>query len=272
MRRRREELSAFLRSRRARISPGEVGLPSGGGRRRTPGLRREEVAALAGVSLGWYTWLEQGRDITVTASVLDAIGSALRLSAAEHAHLYRLAGHVPPERTPSHQDSVPDSLASVLRGWDPHPAYVLDRHWRFVAGNTALSTVFGSITPGLSCLEVFDDDSPLRQVLPAWERMAPDLVSEFRVDVARYPDDPEFRHILRRLRANSALFERLWGKQEVRVSARSTKEIDNGVVGQLTFDSVTVRTDEHPQMRVVLLSPRHGTPTASRLAALSVRH
>src|SRR3981189_2830774 len=119
------ELSQFLKSRRARISPTTLGLPNGR-RRRTPGLRREEVAELAGVGLTWYTWLEQGRDIRVSAQVLSAIARALQLEPAERSHLFRLAGHAPPA-TESVRAELSPRLRRVLDSWDPYPAHVTGR-------------------------------------------------------------------------------------------------------------------------------------------------
>src|SRR5438094_10512197 len=121
----RSELSAFLKSRRARISPTTVGLPNGR-RRRTPGLRREEVADLAGVGLTWYTWLEQGREIRVSPEVLTAIARGLQLEPAERAHLFRLAGHAPPAPEPA-ADVISPQLRHVLDAWDPYPAHVTGR-------------------------------------------------------------------------------------------------------------------------------------------------
>src|SRR5262245_22949812 len=132
--RRRAELREFLRSRRARVSPEQAGLPDGG-RRRTPGLRREEVAVLAAVGVSWYTWLEQGRDITVSAEVLDAISRVLLLDGAERAHLYRLAGLNPPAPQPAPARLAVPELQHVLDAWLPRPAYIRDRHWNFAALN-----------------------------------------------------------------------------------------------------------------------------------------
>src|SRR3954469_8672311 len=119
--RRSSEMRAFLRSRRARVTPADVGMPAGEGRR-TPGLRREEVAVLAGVGVSWYTWLEQGRDINVSADVLDAIARVLRLEPAEREHLYLLADLNPPQAAPS-EGRVPDAVRRLLEGWLPRPAY-----------------------------------------------------------------------------------------------------------------------------------------------------
>ena len=147
---RRDELRAFLRSRRARVSPADVGLPDGGARRRTPGLRREELAALAGVGVSWYTWLEQGRDIHPSPEVLDALARALRLDAAERATLFALARtELPlPESSAAGTGDDPDDgrplLASLVQALHPMPAYLLGPMTRILAWNPAASALFGS--------------------------------------------------------------------------------------------------------------------------------
>ncbi|MGM7648319.1 helix-turn-helix domain-containing protein [Nocardia sp. JW2] len=141
--RRSAEMKEFLRSRRARVSPEDAGLAVGEARsRRTPGLRREEVAVLAGVGVSWYTWLEQGRDINVSGEVLNAIGRVLRLDSVEREHLYLLAGLNPPRQAPSARP-VPEGLRQVIDSWLPRPAYLLDRHWNLVVVNRAAEVVFG---------------------------------------------------------------------------------------------------------------------------------
>src|ERR1700691_1407721 len=136
---RRDELRAFLRSRRARLSPADVGLPDNGGRRRTPGLRREEVAALAGVGVSWYTWLEQGRDINPSPQVLDALAQALRLQAAERRTLFAVAvTELPPADTEIGQ------LVALVEELHPNAAYLLGPMTRILAWNRAASVVLGS--------------------------------------------------------------------------------------------------------------------------------
>ncbi|MGX1647130.1 helix-turn-helix transcriptional regulator [Streptomyces celluloflavus] len=273
---RRDDLRAFLRSRRARLTPQEVGLPAGG-RRRTPGLRREEVASLAGVSLTWYTWLEQGRRITVTTSILDAVSGALRLNGTEQAHLYRLAGHTPP-RVPApevptgSQDTVPDRVVHLIEEWLPSPAYVLDRHWRFLSGNAAVGRVFGEVRTGQSCLDGFLPADGPHRALPEWEAMAPTLVAEFRADAARYPDDPGFAEIVKRLSQRSAEFARLWERQEVRDTALGVKVVEHPSAGRLVFERTTLQIADHPELRVVLLMPKPGTGTRERLGTSPLAH
>src|SRR5687767_11448448 len=149
--RRREQLRDFLRTCRARLTPADVGIVAVG-RRRTPGLRREEVAALAGVGVSWYTWLEQGRDIKVSAEVLDAIGGTLRLTGPERAHLYVLAGLNPPRAGGVYDGAVTPELRHLLEAWEPRPAVLRDRYWNLLAINDAAQAVFGFDDTDRNCL------------------------------------------------------------------------------------------------------------------------
>ncbi|MGW5121696.1 helix-turn-helix transcriptional regulator [Streptomyces noursei] len=272
---RRDDLRAFLRNRRARLTPQEVGLPPGG-RRRTPGLRREEVASLAGIGLTWYTWLEQGRRITVTTSILDAVSGALRLNDTEQAHLYRLAGHAPPPTAPASdapaecRHAVPEHIAHLIEEWLPNPAYVLDRQWRFLSGNTAVHQVFGEVRRGQSCLDGFLSAGGPHRALAEWEEMAPSLVAEFRAEAARYPHDPGFTQIIQRLARHSPEFARLWEQQEVRETALGVKTIEHPSVGRLVFDRTTIQVTDHSDLRVVFLIPQAGTGTRELLGTLRV--
>src|SRR3954447_5041238 len=139
---RRRELADFLRTRRAALSPRDVGLPEGG-RRRTPGLRREEVAALAGVGTTWYTWLEQARDVRASRSVLEAVGEALRLTPAEHRHLLRLGRGEEVDLPGVEPEQASPTLRRMIEHLGPNPAYLLSRRWDFLVWNEALAAVFG---------------------------------------------------------------------------------------------------------------------------------
>ncbi|GAA3111760.1 helix-turn-helix transcriptional regulator [Nonomuraea salmonea] len=212
---RREQLKEFLRARREALAPTDVGLPAAG-RRRTPGLRREEVAVLAGVGVSWYTWLEQGRDIKVSGAVLDAVARALLLDEAERTHLYVLAGLNPPD--PAGQPGAPvnDQLRAVLDAWMPNPAHVLDRHYGLVAMNDASRRVFGFDEDVSNCMVAFFTHPIYRGRFTAWDEFAPDMVADFRASAARYPDDPVFEEIAGGLRAVSPEFAALWARSDVR--------------------------------------------------------
>ncbi|WP_405088613.1 helix-turn-helix transcriptional regulator [Microbispora sp. NBC_01389] len=264
--RRHRELKEFLRSRRARLSPGEVGL-AGGGRRRTPGLRREEVAVLAGVGTSWYIQLEQGRDITVSPSVLDAVSRALRLSPLEREHLYRLAGTQVAE-TALREVPDADRLRRLVDNWMPSPAHVVDRYWNVSVMNRAAELVFGFTPEDRNCLVSFFTSDHYRGRIRSWEKLALSLVAEFRRDAARFPDDPGFDKLAAMLSETSPEFAEIWSRHEVAVPAQGVKAIDHPTVGLLTFEHSTLHMPDRPDVRLVLHTAQAGTVTAGRLEAL----
>src|ERR671932_751049 len=213
----RVELSEFLKSRRARISPATVGLPAGR-RRRTPGLRREEVADLAGVGLTWYTWLEQGRDIRVSDEVLTAIARALQLEPAERAHLFRLADHTPPASEAT-ADVISPRLRHVLDAWDPFPAHITGRRRDILAWNTASEAINGwsRLPDDRRNLVWFVFMVPAtRQLLVEWEKEAPLTVAALRAEAGRDLSDPDYQDLITDLLAGSPDFAAIWARQDVR--------------------------------------------------------
>ncbi|MFC4050073.1 helix-turn-helix transcriptional regulator [Actinomadura syzygii] len=268
--RRHEELRDFLRTRRARLAPADVGMPDGG-RRRTPGLRREEVAVLAGVGVSWYTWLEQGRDIKVSGDVLDAVARALRLDRAEREHLYLLAGLNPPQAEAGPAVPITPELRRILDAWSPRPAYVRDRHWNFVAINDAAREVFGYGDVDHNCLVTFFTNVRYRSVHAHWVAAAPGVVARFRADAARFPDDPEFARIVDDLLAVSSEFAELWPRHEVSAPAQAVKAIRHPEVGELVFEGTLLPLADRPGQLLVLNNPRPGTGTQERLEALMAR-
>ncbi|NDU76033.1 helix-turn-helix domain-containing protein [Actinomadura sp. DSM 109109] len=265
--RRREELRDFLRTRRARLTPADVGMPDGG-RRRTPGLRREEVAVLAGVGVSWYTWLEQGRDIKVSGDVLDAISRALRLDRAEREHLYLLAGLNPPQADAGPAAPITPELRRVLDAWSPRPAYVRDRHWNFVAINDAAREVFGYGDIDHNCLVSFFTNVRYRSTHTHWADAAPGLVARFRADAARYPDDPGFERIVGDLLAVSPEFAELWPRHEVSADGQAVKAVSHPDAGELVFEGTLLPLADRPGLHLVLHNPRPGTGTQERLERL----
>ncbi|WP_211126671.1 helix-turn-helix transcriptional regulator [Streptomyces yatensis] len=268
--RRRAELREFLRSRRARVSPADVGMPDGG-RRRTPGLRREEVAVLSGVGVSWYTWLEQGRDITVSEEVIDAIARALLLNAAERAHLYRLAGLNPPRDVPAPAVPTSPELRRLLDSWLPRPGYVRDRHWNFTAVNDMAREVFGYGETDHNCLVSFFTNTRYRALHRHWAETAPQVAAGFRADAAHYPDDPEFDRIAGDLAAVSPEFAELWARHDVAEHTSAVKAVDHDTAGTLVFDATLLPLPEHPGHHLILHNPRPGTNTQQRLEELMRR-
>ncbi|MFI0483576.1 helix-turn-helix transcriptional regulator [Actinomadura sp. 9N215] len=267
---RRDELRDFLRTRRARLTPADVGMPDGG-RRRTPGLRREEVAVLAGVGVSWYTWLEQGRDIKASGDVLDAIARALRLDEAEREHLYLLAGLNPPQAEAGPVAPLPPELRRLLDAWSPRPAYIRERHWNLIAYNDAAREVFGYGDTDHNCLVTFFTSVRYRDLHMQWAAVAPDVVGRFRADAARYPDDPEFARIAGDLLAVSPEFAELWNRHEVSAATQAVKAIRHPDAGELIFESTVLPLADRPGQDLVLYNPRPGTGTLERLERLTAR-
>ncbi|MFF4606289.1 helix-turn-helix transcriptional regulator [Streptomyces sp. NPDC001339] len=257
-------------SRRARVTPAEAGLPDGG-RRRTPGLRREEVAVLAGVGASWYQWLEQGRDITVSPQVLDAVARVLRLSDAERRHLYVLAGLNPPQ---PHLEYDPEYLCEGLHrlidGWMPYPAHIMDAYWNSIAFNDAARLVLRHGCPGVSsnCLIAFFTDPVYRARAKSWERNAPTVVAQFRAACSERPYDEGYQELVRELSAVSEDFVRLWALRDVQERGQITKELEHPLVGTLRFETTTLRMPARPDLTVVMHNPLPDSDTADRLARL----
>ncbi|WP_189228531.1 MULTISPECIES: helix-turn-helix transcriptional regulator [Streptomyces] len=258
-------------SRRARVTPAEAGLPDGGGRRRTPGLRREEVAVLAGVGASWYQWLEQGRDISVSPQVLDAVGRVLRLSNAERRHLYLLAGLNPPapEVEPAKRDMC-DGLRRLIDTWMPYPAHIMDRYYNCVMYNDAAAIVLGMRPDSTqNCLVDFFTDPLYRARSQSWERNARTVVAQFRAACSASPDDEGFQAVLAQLRDDSADFVRLWEERDIEDAGQIRKELEHPLVGLLCVESTALKVPARPDLTIVLHTPLDEANTAAKLEWLA---
>ena len=252
---RRKALADFLRSRRARLSPADVGLPAGA-RRRTPGLRREEVAQLAHISASWYTALEQGRDVRPSEQVLDSLAEALRLSPAEKRHLFLLAlphADLRPEAPPPEEISA--ELKAAIHALNPHPAYVMGRRWDLLEWNRAAEIVFSfsSIAPPHHrnlLWRIFTH--PALKSHKDWPALAQGVVSQFRADSARYPGDPAFARLIGDLMEASEEFRAIWPLHDVRSYREGIKRMDHPLYGRLVFHHVTLQVPENPDCKIVL--------------------
>jgi transcriptional regulator with XRE-family HTH domain len=254
---RRHELAAFLRSRRERITPDQVGLPYVG-RRRTPGLRREEVAQLAGVGVTWYTWLEQGRDINASEQVLEAISRTLRLDPHEHVHLFTLAGAPePPMETECR--SISPAVHAMMRQLEPFPAVVKNARCDILAYNRAYNWLMGDIDA-----IPFEDRNTLlqsltnpqwRKVLPDWETNIPRMVAGFRAAMAEHVAEPAWKCLVKRLRQESPVFERLWNQHDVSAARIMTKRFLHPDVGLLRFDFAYLYFGRHSETSMATYTP-----------------
>lgn len=216
------------------------------------------MAVLAGVGVSWYTWLEQGRDIGVTAQVLDAISAALRLEPAERSHLYRLAGHNPPQ--PEAVNHVPDDLLGVVEGWAPAPAYVVDRHCTVRASNAPARELLGESIVAGNALVRFFTDTALADRLRNPDDCARSLVASFRANAARYPDDPEFSRLTELLQSRSASFAEIWSEQQVSHPPQAVhKEFVRPDGDHRRFRVSVLQPVDHPDLRVMLLRATRAT-------------
>ncbi|MCT2589032.1 helix-turn-helix transcriptional regulator [Streptomyces sp. N2-109] len=265
--RRSSEIREFLRSRRSRLTPEDIGMPSGGSSRRAPGLRREEVAVLAGVGVSWYTWLEQGREINVSADVLEAIARVLRLDGDEREHLYLLAGLNPPQAQPAERRISPE-LRRIVDGWLPKPAYVIDQHWNLVALNTAARRVFGYGSGDHNCLVTFFTSARYQAAVLHWADAARGIVGKFRADAARYPDDPEFGRLAADMCAVSPAFAEIWAEHPIGGAWQDKKAINHPEAGDLVFEYTSLPLPDLPGHRLLLHTPAPGTGTEARLTDL----
>jgi transcriptional regulator with XRE-family HTH domain len=256
--RRRTELADFLRTRRERLTPDEVGLPRGG-RRRTPGLRREEVALLAGIGVTWYTWLEQGRDINASIQVLEAIARTLRMDNQERWHLFQLAGVTIVASTSEHPElSAADQ--DVLDQLDPFPSAVVSPRFDILGYNRAYNRLFGdvdSIEPGeRNTIWLFFTSPRLKDLcLGNRAAAASHLVATLRSASAQHVDDPLWNALVQRLREASAEFDGLWRRHDVVHGAMPAKDF-RSPVGDLHLQVRRFEMGENGSARMTVYTPR----------------
>ncbi|MGI8882239.1 MAG: helix-turn-helix transcriptional regulator [Jatrophihabitans sp.] len=253
---RRSELSTFLRTRRQRVTPADVGLAPGL-RRRTPGLRREEVAQLAGVGVTWYTWLEQGRPINASVQVLDAVARVLKMGATERWHLYRLAD-VPgvPKGSTSH--ATPPLVPRVLDALDPLAAAVYSGKYDLIASNATYCLLFPSLVSATGvqrnalwqCFTATPQADPLRETM-----LLPHMVATVRANYARHVGDPEWDEFLRLLSEASDDFAALWAAHQVAEPAPMIKRFNCPPVGVVHLSTMGFAVEGAPESRMIVYMP-----------------
>lgn len=250
----RGELAELLRTRRDRLTPADVGLPAGS-RRRTAGLRREEVAQLAGVSATYYTFLEQGRDVRPSRQVVAALAGALRLSPAERAHLFQLAGIPLAADDQDLAETVDPVVGTLVSRLDPFPAYVKGGRWDVLAANRAARALFtdwAALAPGdRNKVWWMFTDPAARKVYVEWEQEASDLLGRFRAAAARRPDDPAFTTLIERLHQASPEVRDWWPRYEVRPVGSGTKRLHHPALGDVAFQHTVLQVADHPEQMLV---------------------
>jgi transcriptional regulator with XRE-family HTH domain len=263
----RNELAAFLRSRREATDPVSMGLDPGP-RRRTPGLRREEIAQLSGVSVTWYTWLEQARDISVSRQVIDSLARTLRLQPDERTHLFTLAGLALPAERPA-APHVDDTLRRLVEELHPNPACVISLWWDLLVVNDS----YAAMIPDLqqrpdherNTLWIAFTDKRARDLYLDWDAETQQLAGQLRVQLAQHPADPRGRDLVEALVAASPRFAELWQEQAVARFHGSRKRFHHPTLGDITLDYVKLAADH--DTRLIAFLP---VDTASRRALHSL--
>jgi transcriptional regulator with XRE-family HTH domain len=254
---RRRELGAFLRSRRERIRPEQVGLRSMR-RRRTPGLRREEVAQLAGVGITWYTWLEQGRDINPSVQVLDAIARTLQFDSHEHAHLFTLAGFAATTIEKECQALCP-TIQPLIDRLEPFPAMVVNSRLDLVAYNRVYASFFSDIDSipleDRNCLWLTFTSPEWQAVIVDWDDVVGKMVAEFRAAMAEHLDDPAWKTLVARLQGASSRFTALWERHDVQGVESRTKRALHPSAGLLKLDYTNLWIGQQVGVRIVAFTP-----------------
>jgi transcriptional regulator with XRE-family HTH domain len=255
---RRTELAAFLRSRRARITPEDVGMPPGL-RRRTPGLRREEVAQLAGVGVTWYTWLEQGRPINASVQVLDAVARVLQLDSTECEHLYRLAG-IPFVREPaSDAEVIGEDVLGILGSLDPLPAVVYNSRYDVIAYNDTYSMLW-PLTTKVERAErnvlyrLFTTPECCSSMCNGRDEL-PWMVAQVRRSYGRHMGEPAWETFIARLIKESPSFAQLWASGDVAAPGRRVKVYRQAEVGLINLTTTSLSIDGMAEHRVLVYTP-----------------
>lgn len=268
---RRAELAQFLRSRRERLSPAQVGLP-GGGRRRTPGLRREEVAQLAAVSPSWYTWLEQGRDISVSGQVLERLARVLQLGHDERRHLFALAREPEPARPPVETNPTVPALRYLVNALEPAPAYLISSCCTVVAQNEAARLVLADWDQRdgreRNLLWWVFTDPAARELFVDWQAEARRTLAFFRANSERFIGQAWFGALVNDLRATSAPFAAWWPRQDVSGAFTERKELHHPWLGALVFHPLVLQPATLADHHLVVYTPLAEAQTADKLALL----
>jgi transcriptional regulator with XRE-family HTH domain len=264
---RRRELSSFLRTRRARISPAETGLASGT-RRRTPGLRREEVAQLAGMSVTWYTWLEQARSISVSADMLDRLARVLRLDGIERVQLFQLALREPVLASKPTAQRISPLLRQMIDQMDRLPAFIVGSRFDLLCWNVAADAFFGfsAIPSGeRNMVWLFLTDSSLRRLIVDWPTRARDLLARFRVNYGRHAGDRDFVELVERLKSVSSDFAEWWPRHDVLPQSEGLKRYNHPLVGRLQLQHVSFSVMDDPELTLTILAPARSADSRTKL-------
>lgn len=271
-------LGEFLRSRRARIQPADVGLNDGIRRRRVPGLRREELALLAGVSVGYYTRLEQGQSPNVSDEVLDAIARVLRVDGEERLHLYRLARPGSLTRSQAEPERLRPSLKTMIESFGDVPAMVVGRRADILAWNRMGHALAGWTIdfdapqrrdPAANFVRQDFTDPAIRGLYVDWEVKAADTVGFLQVSAGQFPEDPGFAELVAEMTRASTEFAALWSAGPITNCATSVRRYRHPVAGELTLTNEFLRLPDDPGLGVAIFNAEPGSESAAGLARLA---
>jgi transcriptional regulator with XRE-family HTH domain len=265
-------LGQFLRARRKQLVRAELGVPPTTGRTAS-GLRREEVAYLAGVSITWYTWLEQGRDVTPSRQVLDSLARTLRLSHAEHVYLLALAGYGAPHPNPDPgPDAIPADVARLLEAFADFPAMAVTTDWTILAWNAAYEAVYPNVAKVAvaerNFLWLLFTDPYLRTLIPDWERTAVYNVASFRAEAGTRLDEPPFADLVGRLLRTSDAFRSAWESFDIDTMPSRERHFRHPEVGDLHVEQHILAPSDHPRLRLVTFIPVADSDTAIKMRSL----
>jgi transcriptional regulator with XRE-family HTH domain len=258
-----QSLGEFLRAARERLAPEQVGLPSHG-RRRTPGLRREEVAQLANVGVSWYTSIEQGKDINPSHQVMESLARALRLSDDERRYLFLLLNAGSNEKSEIYKE-ISKELEVTVFALEPHPAYILGKYWDVLLWNRAAEFVFqfppysGSINPKPNLLYYFIIDPLRKEINAEWEERANTMIARFRVDCARYSQDARLCEMIEQYNQKSEVFRSLWPRYEVETVTDCHKLFNDPRIGELEFEHVNLQVSDCLDLKLMIYTASPAT-------------
>ncbi|WP_445491355.1 helix-turn-helix transcriptional regulator [Niallia sp. 03133] len=269
---RRKELGDFLKTRRARLSPKEFGLPIGP-RRKIKGLRREELSQIAGIGITWYTWLEQGRDIKVSPDVLEAISRVFRLSEEEKEHLFLLANQpLLPKMGKPLVENVTNAVNNLLNELEFCPTYVTDEKLNIVNWNEAASRVFGDFhlmnDRDRNAVYRCFTSKEYKALFLNWEDHAQRLIAQFRLAYARFVGDEWFKEIIQELTEKSPEFREWWSKHEVLGNPFGKKTIIHPIVGELILNHITLQVYDSPELKLTIYQPSQEKETNGKIKQL----
>ncbi|MDQ0493746.1 helix-turn-helix transcriptional regulator [Paenibacillus brasilensis] len=268
----RKELGKFLKSRRSKLTPELFGLPVGA-RRKVKGLRREELAQIAGIGLTWYTWLEQGKNIQASTQVLERLVTVMQLNTEERNHLYKLAlGQLPVEQTASIEASLIPIVQNFINEYERCPAYVTDQRWDILLWNKAGERVFGDFgkmdKKERNAIWRCFASPAYRNLIGDWESHAKRLLAQFRLTSTPYVGEGWFKDLVAELMEISLDFRQWWPRYDILGTPTGKKKINHPRVGTLVMEHITFRVYDAPELRLTVYRPLEENDTVQKMIHL----